>query len=197
MQLDLNGHYCLATQANYDKLVEDEYIFVLSKKEIFKDGFFFITEKRVYQEVKANMVHYSQHPTMHLHNNEWVFGSLEHEELKYKGITCRGSYALGTACGKCEKCKDGLLKIKTKPVEHEKTFKEIEEEIYARKPKPVKHTCSNGNTHGCLACKVNEPEPVEGITIEEALNSNRYRQTIYKLFDYIKYLEKELSNAKS
>lgn len=27
---------------------------------------------------------------------------------KYKGVVCRGSWALGTACGKCDRCKDSM-----------------------------------------------------------------------------------------
>ena len=31
--------------------------------------------------------------------------------VKYAGITCRGSYALGTACGQCERCRDERIRL--------------------------------------------------------------------------------------
>ncbi len=30
------------------------------------------------------------------------------KQKKYKGAVCKGSYALGTACGACERCKDNM-----------------------------------------------------------------------------------------
>lgn len=35
-------------------------------------------------------------------------GKAERVQAGYSGPTCRGSVALGTACGKCEKCRDEL-----------------------------------------------------------------------------------------
>jgi len=31
--------------------------------------------------------------------------------MAYKGATCRGSYALGTACGNCERCDEERIKM--------------------------------------------------------------------------------------
>ena len=78
---DLNEHYCLATKEHYDKLVEDgckvPKFIPFSKK----DKFYWISDNYIipytcdWEDVTSGIVN-----PMHLHNNEWVFGSLEHEE---------------------------------------------------------------------------------------------------------------------
>lgn len=39
---------------------------------------------------------------------------IEKKKEKYTKATCKGSYFFGTACGKCEKCKEQLNKINNK-----------------------------------------------------------------------------------
>ena len=45
----------------------------------------------------------------------------------YSGTICRGCYHLGTACGKCEKCKDELEK--NKPLSSKYPYRATEEKI--------------------------------------------------------------------
>lgn len=55
-------------------------------------------------------------------------------EKKYKGATCRGCYAFGTACGKCEKCEDERKKMQgSKATENEK----LEDALKAAKQRCV------------------------------------------------------------
>lgn len=79
---DLNGHYCLATKANYDMLVEDGIGTIFSSLEEQRtrnDGKYIIVIDNVILLVWAINNH---EVPMHLEKNEWVEGSLEHKETR-------------------------------------------------------------------------------------------------------------------
>ena len=80
MKNNLNGHYCLATKEHYDKLVEDGYKFQGNYAPTAKYYFINKDNKNVSgNEEIINMTMIADKP-MHLHNGQWVFGSLEHKE---------------------------------------------------------------------------------------------------------------------
>ena len=77
----LNGHYCLATKEHYDKLVEDGYTkeSYSNLERCLRYGFIRLFDDAIRADNKATCDFINCKP-MHLHNNEWVFGFLTHEE---------------------------------------------------------------------------------------------------------------------
>ena len=79
MKNNLNGHYCLATKEHYEQLVKDGY-------EPFEDADWACTANELYFIYNNSFTADKKYigpwhkESMHYHNNQWVFGTLEHEE---------------------------------------------------------------------------------------------------------------------
>lgn len=79
---------------------------------------------------------------------------------EYKGIICKGSYLLNSACGHCEKCKDELKELRKAQILTGEDAKKFEEEMNNVKPLPTEERHRLEINYALLTKKpINEDPP--------------------------------------
>lgn len=96
MKANLNGHYCLNTEEHKRKLVEDGCVPSSNTYKSLNHKYYFVFESNSSLVFQSDFLIDNEFKPMHLHNNEWVFGSLEHEPM-YKN-TMMGGYHEDNLC---------------------------------------------------------------------------------------------------
>ena len=110
MKQDLNGHYCLATEEQAKNLYKNFKVF--GSHETGWPYFGVLTDGLVYQYESLDSVKQAYLKPMHLHNDSWVFGSLEHEKCKHESTRPYNVFG-AVVCNDCGYVHQG----KPKPVE--------------------------------------------------------------------------------
>ena len=133
-QNNLNGYYCIASKLHYDKLVEDFELNIYNPR---KDTYYLVSfhptidgQKLTVSQADINAPSIIKSIPMHLHNDFWVFGSLEHEEdlpnecvkcdtrIEYHEEYCEEHRQEPKPCSNCRHyCKEYCIRHEPKQVE--------------------------------------------------------------------------------